>query len=44
MIGSILSDTKNLQSENTTFADQEAVKALNEIAGIEDICLLSGDV
>lgn len=37
MIGSILSDTKNLQSENTTFADQEAVKALNEIAGIEDI-------
>lgn len=37
MIGSILSDTKNLQSENTTFADREALKALNEIAGIEDI-------
>ncbi len=37
MIGSILSDTVNLQSNNTTFADREAVKALNDIAGISDI-------
>ena len=37
MIGSILSDTRNLKSENTTFADREAVKALNEIAKIENI-------
>lgn len=36
MIGSILSDTVNLQSNNTTFADREAVKALNAIAGISD--------
>ena len=37
MIGSILSDTANLQSINTTSADREAVKALNDIAGISDI-------
>lgn len=37
MIGSILSDTKNLQSENTTYADREAVKALNKLAGIKDL-------
>ena len=37
MIGSILSDTANLQSNNTTSADREAVKALNDIAGISDI-------
>ncbi|MDO4415377.1 MAG: hypothetical protein Q4C20_09870 [Erysipelotrichaceae bacterium] len=37
MIGSILSDTKNMQSETTTFADREALRALNEIAGIEDL-------
>ena len=37
MVGSILSDTKNLQSENTTFADREALKALNGIAKIENI-------
>ena len=36
MIGSILSDTANLQSNNTTSADREAVKALNDIAGIPD--------
>ena len=36
MIGSILSDTANLQSNNTTSADREAVKALNDIAGISD--------
>lgn len=36
MIGSILSDTANLQSNNTTSADREAVKALNAIAGISD--------
>lgn len=37
MVGSILSNTKNMQSETTTFADREALKALNEIAGIEDL-------
>ena len=36
MIGSILSDTANLQSNNTTSADRGAVKALNAIAGISD--------
>ena len=36
MIGSILSDTANLQSNNTTSADREAVKALTDIAGISD--------
>ena len=37
MMGSILSDTKNLQSENTTYADREAVKALSNLAGINDV-------
>lgn len=36
MVGSILSDTKNLQSNATTFADREALKALSKIAGIDD--------
>ncbi len=36
MMGSILSDTKNLQSQNTTFADREALKALSAIAGVKD--------
>lgn len=36
MTGSILSDTQNLQSDNTTFADREALKELSAIAGIED--------
>lgn len=36
MMGSILSDTKNLKSDSTTPADQEAVKALSKLAGIED--------
>ena len=36
MIGSILSDTANLQSNNTTSADREAVKARKDIAGISD--------
>ncbi len=36
MVGSILSDTNNLQSEATTFADREALKALSALAGIKD--------
>ena len=35
MMGSILSDTKNLQA-NVTFADREALKALSSIAEISD--------
>ena len=37
MMGAILSDTKNLQSEATTFADREALRELSGIAGISDI-------
>ena len=36
MVGSILSDTKNLRSNTTTFADREALKELSLIAGIKD--------
>ena len=36
MMGSILSDTKNLKSGTTTFADREAVKELSKLGGIED--------
>lgn len=36
MVGSILSDTKNLQSNTTTFADKEALKELAQLAGIND--------
>ncbi len=36
MVGSILSDTKNLQSNTTTFADRKAVKELSLLAGIKD--------
>lgn len=36
MMGAILSDTKNLQSEATTFADREAFRELSGIAGISD--------
>ena len=36
MVGSILSDTKNLQSNATTFADREALKVLSLLAGISD--------
>ena len=37
MVGSILSDTKNLQSNTTTFADREALKELSLVAGIKDL-------
>jgi manganese-dependent inorganic pyrophosphatase len=37
MLGSILSDTGNLKTQTTTYADREAVKALSEIAGVTDI-------
>lgn len=37
MLGAILSDTNNLLSDTTTFADREALKALGNIAGISDI-------
>lgn len=37
MMGSILSDTRNLQSENTTYADREALKSLSNLAGIKDV-------
>lgn len=36
MMGSVLSDTKNLQSGTTTFADREAVKVLSSLGGISD--------
>ncbi len=36
MAGAILSDTKNLQSDATTFADREALKELSLLAGIKD--------
>lgn len=36
MVASILSDTKNLKSNATTFADREAVKELSVLAGIRD--------
>lgn len=37
MIGSIFSDTRALKDRDTTFADREAVKALNAIAGMSDL-------
>ena len=37
MVGSILSNTVNLSSSSTTFADQEALKTLSAIAGIADV-------
>ncbi len=36
MVGAILSDTNNLQSDTTTFADREALKELAQLAGIHD--------
>lgn len=36
MMGAILSDTDNLQKSTTTFADIEALKALNGIVGMAD--------
>lgn len=36
MLGGILSDTKNLKPETSTFADREAVKALGKIADVSD--------
>lgn len=36
MVGAILSDTVNLQSDMTTLADRKALKELAEIAGIDD--------
>ena len=37
MVSSILSDTKNLLSDATTFTDREALKELSLLAGIKDI-------
>ena len=37
MLGAILSDTKNLQPNASTFADREAVKVLSELGGITNI-------
>jgi manganese-dependent inorganic pyrophosphatase len=37
MIGSIFSDTHNLEYDSTTFADKEAVKALAKLAGLTDL-------
>lgn len=37
MMGSILSDTKNLKSSNTTYADKQAVEELSKIAEITDV-------
>ena len=36
MLGGILSDTKNLKPETSTFADREAVKAIGKIADVSD--------
>ena len=36
MLGSLLSDTKNLQSNTTTFADREALKVLSALSGVSD--------
>ena len=36
MLGSLLSDTKNLQSNTVTSADREALKVLSALAGISD--------
>lgn len=36
MLGSVLSDTSNLRSASTTFADREAVRALSTLSGISD--------
>ena len=36
LMGAVLSDTKNLQSGTTTFADREAVRVLSELGGISD--------
>ena len=36
MLGAILSDTKNLRNNTTTYADREAVKALSKLGGIYD--------
>ena len=37
LLGAILSDTKNLQSETVTAADREAVKTLSDQAGLSDV-------
>ena len=37
MLGAILSDTKNLHSGTTTYADRQAVKTLADLGGITDI-------
>ncbi len=37
MIGSIFSDTHNLEYDSTTFADKEAVKSLAALAGVSDL-------
>ena len=37
LMGAILSDTKNLQSRTTTFADREAIKVLSKLGGISDV-------
>ena len=37
MMGAILSDTNNLQSNTTTSADRAAIKALARLAGISDV-------
>ena len=37
LMGAILSDTKNLQSRTTTFADREGIKVLSKLGGISDV-------
>ena len=37
MIGSIFSDTHNLEYDSATFADKEAVKSLAKLAGLTDL-------
>lgn len=37
LMGAILSDTKNLHSKTTTFADREAIKVLSKLGGISDV-------
>ena len=37
MMGAIISDTKNLQSGSTTYADRVALKELSNLAGVKDV-------
>ena len=44
LLCALLSDTVNLESGTTTTADCEALKALSELAGVDDTAALFGDM